>query len=218
VALNALTYLTALKDQFTRDSLLLPSNAWVGSAKKEMQAVLVETFQGKIPSWIAKMLTAFITHYQKEVEKKRCEVGTQTDSQNQLEITELRKKVFLAKEKLQAEQNLLRIQEKELTLVRGEKGNLECKIDYYKRELNKLIDEIENAKMENQILKMKLSNSKFSQGLDKNDTEKGSNNDSTHEIPRDQIMDSRRTQKMRSKLNPNEDGNERILPKIKGKS
>jgi len=65
IALNALSYLTAIKDQFTRDSLLMPNNAWMNSAKEEMLSILKESFQGKIPPWISKMLSAFWSHYQR---------------------------------------------------------------------------------------------------------------------------------------------------------
>ena len=58
------------------------------------------------------MLTAFWNHYRQQIEKKKCEIGTQTDNNTQREILELRKKVLIGKEKLQAEQDLIKIQER----------------------------------------------------------------------------------------------------------
>ena len=38
-----------------------------------------------------------------------------------------------------------------------EKKDLEIRVNYYKKELNKLIDEIQAVKSQNQTIKMKLS-------------------------------------------------------------
>jgi hypothetical protein len=65
VALNALKSLSSLKTYFSRDSVIIPNNNWIEEAREEMQAMLKQNFNGKIPPWIEKMFSLFWTFHRK---------------------------------------------------------------------------------------------------------------------------------------------------------
>jgi chromosome segregation ATPase len=81
----------------------------------------------------------------------------QTGVSGQAEVVELRRKVLLAKEKQERTAQRLATQEKELAAVAADRKELEMRVDYYRNELTKLIEEIEHIKTENQLIRIKLS-------------------------------------------------------------
>lgn len=122
-----------------------------------MKKLLKENFNGKIPAWIEKMFMMFWSLHRKEVFSRSKEEGVQTVNNTNSEILELKKKIHRSIEKLEKTESRIQLQDHEMVSMAFEKKDLEIRVDYYKKELNKLIDEIEAIKSENQSIKLRLT-------------------------------------------------------------
>ena len=122
-----------------------------------MKKLMKENFNGKIPAWIEKMFLMFWSLHRKEASSRQKEEGVQTINNTNSEILELKKKIHRSIEKLEKTESKIQLHEHEMVSMAFEKKDLEIRVNYYKTELNKLIDEIEAIKSENQSIKLRLT-------------------------------------------------------------
>jgi hypothetical protein len=78
----------------------MPSSNWIDEAREEMSKMLKENFNGKIPPWIQKMFSIFLTLHRKQAMSRQKEEGVQTVNNINSEILELKKKIHRSNEKL----------------------------------------------------------------------------------------------------------------------
>ena len=109
------------KDLFDEKELPLPNYKWIEEAKDEMEGLLKEEFEGKMPPWIHKIIRMFWKVYREKVSSNQRECSMQTEESSQAEVYELRKKNIRSMRRIDEFEQYSRNQDKEVMGLENEK-------------------------------------------------------------------------------------------------